>query len=193
MNTSIDINSVILHTQRLILRPWKETDLDDFYAYASVDGVGQMAGWTPHKSKEESAQILNCFISQKKIFALEYEGKVIGSIGIEEYDEKNYPELEYLYGRELGYALSKNYWERGLMTEAVQAVIRYLFDIVNLDFILAGHFDWNKQSARVIEKCGFKYIKSCPYKTCYGTVETSIENILYNTNRNTNIVRRKEK
>lgn len=65
------------------------------------------------------------------------------------------------------------------MPEAVKAVIRYLFDTVQLDFILVGHFDWNRQSARVIEKCGFQYIKSCPYETAYGTVEHSEESILY--------------
>ena len=65
------------------------------------------------------------------------------------------------------------------MPEAVKAVIQYLFDTVQLDFILVGHFDWNRQSARVIEKCGFQYIKSCPYETAYGTVENSEESILY--------------
>ena len=65
------------------------------------------------------------------------------------------------------------------MPEAVQAVIRYLFDQVKLDFILVGHFDWNRQSARVIEKCGFQYIKTRPYETRYGTTERSQESILY--------------
>ena len=54
MNSPIDISSTILKTQRLILRPWRPTDLEDLFAYASVDGVGQMAGWCPHKDKEES-------------------------------------------------------------------------------------------------------------------------------------------
>ena len=49
MNKNIDISNVILKTQRMILRPWKDTDLNDFYEYAKVDGVGQLAGWTPHK------------------------------------------------------------------------------------------------------------------------------------------------
>ena len=48
MNQEIDITGVVLHTPRLTLRPWREEDLEDFYAYARVDGVGQMAGWLPH-------------------------------------------------------------------------------------------------------------------------------------------------
>ena len=54
MNAEIDVSHVTLKTERLILRPWQETDLDDLYAYASVDGVGQMAGWKPHENREES-------------------------------------------------------------------------------------------------------------------------------------------
>lgn len=179
MNAKIDISDVILKTERLVLRPWRETDLRDFYEYASVDGVGQMAGWTPHKDMEESKRILGHFIDEKHVFALEYFGKVIGSLGIEEYSEEHYPELSNISGREIGYVLSKAYWGQGFMPEAVQAVIKYLFDTVKLDFILVGHFDWNKQSARVIEKCGFQSIKSRPYKTRYGTTENSVESILY--------------
>ncbi len=179
MNAQIDISTVTLQTDRLLLRPWKETDLQDFYAYARVDGVGQMAGWTPHKDLEESRRILGYFIEDKETFALEYHGKVIGSLGIEQYDEEHYPELAHISGREIGYVLSKDYWGQGLMPEAVKAVIKYLFETVKLDFILVGHFEWNRQSARVIEKCGFQYIKSFPLKTLYGTVENSEESILY--------------
>ena len=130
MNAPIDITGVTLTTRRLILRPWREQDLEDFYAYARVDGVGQMAGWTPHRDREESRRILTSFIQGRHVFALEYQGKVIGSLGIEEYSEEHYPELSNLAGREIGYVLSKDYWGRGLMPEAVQAVIRYLFDQV---------------------------------------------------------------
>ncbi len=56
MNKEIDISNVTLKTERLLLRPWRLTDLDDFYEYASVDGVGQMAGWIPHENKEKSKQ-----------------------------------------------------------------------------------------------------------------------------------------
>lgn len=44
MNKTIDISTVTLKTPRLTLRPWMESDLEDFYEYARVDGVGQMAG-----------------------------------------------------------------------------------------------------------------------------------------------------
>ena len=151
MNAQIDISGIRLTTERLILRPWQVDDLADLFAYASVDGVGQMAGWTPHKDMEESRTILSHFISGKHIFALVYQGKVIGSLGIECYNEAVYPELASLQGREIGYVLSKDYWGSGLMPEAVGAAIQYLFESVTLDFITVGHFIQNDRSRRVIE------------------------------------------
>lgn len=180
MNTKIDITNVVLKTNRLTLRPWRESDLSDFYEYARVDGVGQMAGWMPHRNLEESRTILAHFIEGKHVFALEYQGKAIGSLGVEEYKEKNYPEFSHLQGREIGYVLSKDYWGQGLMPEAVKAVIQWLFDAEKLDFIMVGHFDWNNQSRRVIEKCGFQYIKTVPYQTRYNTTENALDYILYN-------------
>lgn len=178
MNVPIDISGVVLHTRRLTLRPWRETDLEDFYEYARVDGVGQMAGWLPHKDMEESRQILASFIQAKHDFALEFEGKAIGSLGVNEYRQEHYPELENLRGCEIGYVLSKSYWGQGLMPEAVQRVITYLFEEAGLDFIIVGHFDRNSRSRRVIEKCGFRYNKTLPYKTRYDTEETTLEYIL---------------
>ena len=178
MNTDIDISNITLRTARLTLRPWRLSDLDDFYEYAKVDGVGQMAGWTPHKNKEESLDILKEFIEHKKVFALEYGGKVIGSLGIEKYNEEKFPEFADQKCREIGYVLSKDYWGRGLMPEAVNEVIRYLFEEVGLDVIFCRHFLSNRQSARVQEKCGFHHYSFGKYETRFGTVEDDETNIL---------------
>lgn len=178
MNKKIDVSNVILKTERLVLRAWKLSDLDDLFEYASVDGVGQMAGWLPHKDKEESLYILKMFIDEKKTFALEKDGKVIGSLGIENYSEEIFPEFENELGRELGFVLSKDYWGQGLMVEAVKRVIKYLFEEENLDFIICGHFINNYQSQRVQEKCGFKEIKTFKYKTRYDVVCDSMLSII---------------
>jgi len=183
MNKPIDITGVVLDTERLTLRPWRESDLNDFYEYASVDGVGQMAGWNPHRSVEESKAVLSHFMEGKNVFALEHKGKVIGSLGIHQYNEIQHPEFEELTGSEIGYVLSKAYWGQGLMPEAVKAVIDWLFDDMHLDFILCGHFVQNSRSRRVIEKCGFRYIKTVPFKTRLGTVETCRDYILFHPER----------
>lgn len=178
MNPEIDISNVTLKTERLLIRPWRQSDLDDFYSYASVDGVGQMAGWKPHESKEESKIILDMFISHKKTFALEYQGKVIGSVGIEKYNETHFPEFENKKCREIGYVLSKEYWGQGLMPEALKEVIRFLFENANLDVIFCGHFLWNEQSHRVQEKSGFKHYAFDTYETAFGTTEENEVTIL---------------
>ena len=76
MNASIDISRIQLRTPRLLLRPWAQRDLQDFYAYASVEGVGPMAGFKPHDSLEVSQSILNHFIQKKRTFAIEHEGRI---------------------------------------------------------------------------------------------------------------------
>jgi ribosomal-protein-alanine N-acetyltransferase len=178
MNKAIDISKTVLYTERLILRPWKGSDLEDFFEYASVDGVGQMAGWNPHKDIDESRAILSRFIERKRTFALEHQGKVIGSLGIEEYDEDKFPEFSDKQVREIGYVLSKEFWGQGLMPEAVREVIRYLFEEQDLDLILCAHFLSNTRSGRVQEKCGFRHYSYGTYETKFGTVEDDETNIL---------------
>ena len=138
-----------------------------------------MAGWPAHENIEVSQKVLDMFIEGKKTFALEYQGKVIGSLGIEKYNEERFPELKELKVREIGYVLSKDYWGQGLMSEAVKEVIRYLFEDVGLDAILCGHFIWNKRSQRVQEKCGFVHYGSGVYRTQMDTDEEDEVNILW--------------
>ncbi len=69
------------------------------------------------------------------------------------------------------------------MPEAVMMIIDWLFQEIMLDFIIVGHFDWNDQSRRVIEKCGFRYIKTLKFETRYDTVENFVEHILWNPHK----------
>lgn len=172
MNAPVDVTNIRIETDRLILRAWRETDLADLYEYASVEGVGEMAGWNHHQSMEESQRILDFFISGKKTFALELKenGKVIGSLGLEPRDEDaGLP--EELQGREIGYVLSRDYWGRGLMPEAVKAVIDYCFQELSFDYLTCGHFDRNDRSRRVVEKSGFRFLKNVVTPTARGVDE----------------------
>lgn len=177
----IDIADVRIETQRLILRPWREDDWQDFYEYASVDGVGQMAGWQPHASIEETKFVLNLFVNGKKTLAIEEKksGKVIGSISLDEQEDCSTIPKEML-GRELGYALNKAYWGAGMMPEAIQGVCRYCFAVLGYDYLSCGHFDFNQQSRRVIEKCGFSYVGDTVFETRMGTQEHGRYYVLYN-------------
>lgn len=187
MNAIFKINKIQLETERLILRAFQQSDLSDFYEYASVYGVGEKAGWKHHENIEESQSILNNFIQQDKTFAivLKKNHKVIGSLGVEAYGmEDKLTEFFNYKGREIGYVLSKNYWGNGIMTEAVKAVITYLFNEEDLDFLLCGYYNFNLPSKRVQEKCGFKPYRALISETKLGTKEPTTLNLLTNPNKN---------
>ena len=191
MNAAFKINGLMIETERLILRPFRQSDLQDFYEYASVEGVGEMAGWAHHETMEKTQEILNNFIAEDKTFAIVFRdnGKVIGSLGIEKYGkEETLTEFEGYKGRELGFVLSKDYWGKGIMAEAVDAVIHYLFDKLDFDFLICGHYDFNSQSRRVQEKCGFKPYRKLNMNTRLGTTEPGVLNLLVNPKKNISFV-----
>ncbi len=173
MNAEINISNVILETDRLILRTWKITDLDDFFEYASVEGVGEKAGWEHHKSKDKSLEILKMFIEEKKVFAivLKENQKVIGSIGIEELSEELDKDLDNLLGRELGYVLNKDYWNKGIMKETVSKVVDYCFNTLKLNFLMASYFNHNIASKKVLENLNFKFYKDIIIETRYNNIK----------------------
>ena len=173
MNAEINISNVILETDRLILRAWEITDLDDFFEYASVEGVGEKAGWEHHKSKDKSLEILKMFIEEKKVFAivLKENQKVIGSIGIEELGKELDKDLDNLSGRELGYVLNKDYWNKGIMTEAVSKVVDYCFNTLKLNFLMASYFNHNIASKKVLENLNFKFYKDIIIETGYNNIK----------------------
>ena len=187
MNAHFRINGKVIETERLILRAFKQTDLESFYEYASVEGVGEMAGWKHHESIDESRKIMDSFINNDKVFAicLKENNKVIGSIGIEKYGlEDALTEFKNYRGRELGYVLSKDYWGKGLMPEAVNAVIEYLFNDLDYDFLLCGYYNFNERSKRVQTKCGFIPYRSLTMTTQMGTKEQGTLMLLMNPNKN---------
>lgn len=186
MNADFRINDKVIESDRLILRAFEYYDLDDFFAYACVDGVGEMAGWKHHENKEESLNILKSFIKSDKTFALVYKenNKVIGSLGVEKYRfEDRYTEFSNYYGRELGAVLSKDYRSKGLMSEAIKALIDYLFNELNLDFLTAGYFDFNKRSKKMQENLGFKPYRKVIIDTSMGTKEPGVLSLLVNPNK----------
>ena len=187
MNAEFSINGKHIETERLVLRPFLQTDLEDFFAYASVDGVGEMAGWKHHENRQKTQQILDNFILEDKTFAIFHkkDEKVIGSLGVEKYGmEHALSEFFDYKGREIGFVLSKDYWGKGIMVEAVNAVLDYLFKELDFDFLTCGYYNFNNQSKRVQQKCGFKPYRSLIMDTRMGTKEQGTLNLLKNPNKN---------
>lgn len=158
----IDVTNITLETKRLILRAFQIEDLENFFDYARVPGVGEAAGWLHHKSIEDTKKVAEMFIKEKNIFSLVDKdmGKMIGTLGLHEPDGKM-PELVYEKFKkknivELGFVLSNEYWGKGLMPEAVSAVLKYLFENTDAEFVMAGYFVNNERSMRTQEKVGMK-------------------------------------
>ena len=146
-----------LETNRLILRDWCESDYLDLFEYARDERVGPNAGWPAHKDEEESKSIIKMFIENSDSYAivLRSENKVIGGIGM--HNRTPDETLKELNQREIGYVLNPKYWGNGYVPEAVKILIKYGFEEMNLDLIWCGHYDFNSNSKRVVEKCGFNY------------------------------------
>ncbi len=159
MNVSVDVSGVELRTERLLLRSFRRSDLEDFYEYAREPHVGPMAGWRPHGDISETRNILDAFIDDGNVLALEFEGRVVGSVGIKESGEADTPPFDALRCCELGFALSERCWGRGLMPEAVTSVLGWLFRTQGMDAVFCSHYLTNRQSGRVQEKCGFRPLR----------------------------------
>lgn len=161
----------VLETERLILRPYTRSDAEGLFAYASNPNVGPNGGWKPHKDVQESLEIIeDIFIDSSWAIIDKESKKLIGSIGFEQ--DKHRPGIS---SKEIGYSLAEEFWGKGLMTEAAKEVIRYSFEELKLDILAICTGPANGRSARVIEKCGFKYEGTTRY--CYkifdGTIRDS--------------------
>ena len=143
-----------MQTERLILRPWREDDAESLFKYASDPVVGPRAGWPPHRSVEDSRNIILTVLSEPETYAvvLKDSGEVVGSIGFHRKDLAEKPD-EY----ELGYWIGRPFWGRGLIPEASRAMLRHAFLELGMKRIWCGYYDGNENSRRVQEKLGFVY------------------------------------
>lgn len=147
---------VSINTERLVLRPWRESDAEALFLYASDPDVGPRAGWPPHQSVEESLKVIREVFSNDHTWAVELKdtGRAIGCIGYYTCAESNIsigPD-----DAETGYWIAKPYWNQGICTEALQALIDYCFNTKGFKTLWSDHFVDNPASGRVQHKCGFK-------------------------------------
>ena len=164
-----EIEPVILETERLILRNYKETDIDDYYEYVSQKEVGPRCGWEPKSDRLQALERLKLESQKPLQFAIveKASNKVIGSIELMDTKYDRYPtEKADKQTKELGFLLSKNFWGKGYMTEAAKSVLNFAFNQLNINTLYVCHAEANTQSGRVQEKLGFKVINKTPnYRT----------------------------
>ena len=165
MDVIIDVSGIHIKTERLILRAWHKTDLADLHEYASVPGVGEMAGWAHHRTMEITKTLLKSFMDTKDVFAIVHQKdkKVIGSLGLHYSWANEDDRYKQLSVKEIGYVLSKDYWGQGLTPEAVCGVLEYCSKNLGIEAFTCRHFSENNQSRRVIEKSGFTFVRESEF------------------------------
>lgn len=147
----------MLETRRLRLRPWREEDASALYRYARDPQVGPSAGWPPHTSEENSREIIRGVLSEPETYAvvLKETGEPVGSVGIILPPRGN--SAMEPGEAEIGYWIGVPYWGRGLIPEAVEALLDRCFTVLDCHTVWCSYFEGNDKSRRVMEKCGFVY------------------------------------
>lgn len=171
----------MIETERLVLRKWKETDAESLFEYAKDPDVGPVAGWPPHRSAEESLDVIRNVLNGAECYAICEKGsdRAIGAIELilNGHTDKTKRDDEC----ELGYWLGKPFWGRGYMPEAARAILRRGFEELGMNIIWCGYYEGNQKSKRVQEKLGFVYHHTCPdvpvpllneTRVCYTNVMT---------------------
>lgn len=144
-----------IETERLILRKFALDDAEAMFKnWANDPEVTKYMTWNPHPNVETTKKIIQMWLDEyndpnTKRFAITLKdtGEIVGSIDIVDY-VKGCPEI--------GYCLSRKCWNKGYMTEAATAFIKYLFKEGFKKIVIEAHVD-NIGSNRVIEKCGFTF------------------------------------
>ena len=169
----------VIETERLVLRPWLSSDAAALYALARDPAVGPIAGWPPHKSVEDSSNVIRAVLSAPETYAvvLRSSGELVGCTGFNAGEAASMPLAED--ERELGYWIGKPHWGRGYATEAARALVERGFSVLGLSGIHAGYYDGNDRSGNVLEKLGFKPIRVVHDAPCALLGETRTEHLLY--------------
>lgn len=147
----------ILETERLILRKVTLKDIEDMYLYGSDEEVSKYVTWDTHKTISDTKGFVE-FVLNK------YKNKQVAPWGIEYKENGNFiGTIDFVWWQpnhktaEIGYVISKDYWGKGLTTEAVKEIVRFGFNQMDLVRIQARCFVENIGSSRVMEKSGMKF------------------------------------
>ncbi len=145
-----------METDRIILRPWRDSDAESLYKWASDPDVGPRAGWPPHKSVAESLEVIRTvFNDATNTWAIEWKatGEAIGAMGYGPSCDCRLPARD---GEPIcGYWVAKPYWNLGICTDALRLMIAHIRETTGIRSLISGHFVDNPASGRVMEKCGF--------------------------------------
>ncbi len=154
MRERLNSEIVEFRLSKCVLRPWQAGDAESLALHANNPDIAcNLRDGFPYPYTPEHARqwLQNSMKDEKNfLFAIDIDGKAVGGIGIIPGNDV------YRLSAEIGYWLSEAYWNHGIMTEAVQTLVRWTFKNMPIIRIYAGIFEKNKISMRVLEKAGFR-------------------------------------
>ena len=171
-----NIGLMILKTENLTLRPWCDEDAGCLYHFAKNPKIGPIAGWPPHKSIEDSLNVIRTVFSKKETYAVVRDDVPIGCVGL-----LFHPDTNHWWGEgsvELGYWIAEEYWGNGYAVEASEILIKRAFNELNVEKIYASYRNDNPQSKRVLEKLGFRYYSQLTNENYLGEFFSEIAVVL---------------
>lgn len=144
------------------MRKFELRDADELFLILSDEEVNRFLPWFPHKTREETLRFLqdSVFADYDKAIAYRYavvlrsESRVIGDLSFLGIDEKE-------RSGDIGYGLLREYWGKGIMTEAVKALL-FRLKADGFRYATATHDVQNPASGRVMQKCGMRYVRTYP-------------------------------
>ena len=145
----------VIKSKNFILRPYRKGDETAVLRYMNNGDVSKYLSSAPYpyKIKDAKEWVKKCVRAgrrkKKKFlsFAIELNGKVVGGIGFDSIERRE---------AEIGYALGKKYWNKGIASEALKLVTDFGLEQLKLKRITAHVFPQNKASSRILEKNGYK-------------------------------------
>lgn len=148
---------MILTTERLILRPWQDSDASSLYEYASDNRVGPTAGWPVHESEAQSLEYIQTVFAKEEVYAVakKEDNRAIGMVGLLIGKESNFKIADN--EAEVAYWIGVPFWGQGLIPEAVKAVMKHAYEDLKLKALWCGYFADNEKSFKAQAKCGFKH------------------------------------
>lgn len=166
----------LLESERIVLRPFFDSDAKDVFRYASDPDIGLRAGWPPHKSENESLEVIRTLFNNDTTWAivLKETGEVIGAMGYGPSCDCGFNDARPNEPT-CGYWVGKPFWNKGICTEALQLMLNYVRNNTDIKSFISGHFVDNPASGRVMEKCGFKPLgKECFSPQLYASENRAI-------------------
>ena len=140
-----------------VLREWREEDVKDLaYMMNNKNIQDNLRDGIPYPyTQQDAAAFIEKMMTRDKnklfAFAIEAEGRLVGSISVSRMDN--------VHSRtgEMGYYIGQDFWNKGYGSSAARQIVQYVFDNTNIIRVFADPYAYNAASCRALEKAGFTF------------------------------------